>query len=274
VHAFWLDKSEHYNWPYSIYNAGEGFYRFGSEPVIADLDNDGKAEVIVASWPQIGGNRLGKLHILSYQGTLLQEVALPAPFSGTWNGGLAAPTLANIDSDADLELVINTAHSGLIAYDLPGTANARILWGTGRGNYQRSGSILQGTLQSSNKSANPARPGPGATVTYTILLQNPGPLVPSARVTDALPSEVNYAGNLWALSGSYGRAGSVITWTGDVSGSVPVTITFNVTVSLAITASQAIVNTVLIDDGLGNVWQRPAMVVANGLGLYLPMIFK
>ena len=29
------------------------------------------------------------------------------------------------DSDADLEVVLNTAHSGLVAYDLPGTANAR-----------------------------------------------------------------------------------------------------------------------------------------------------
>ena len=28
---------------------------------------------------------------------------LPAPFGGSWNGGLAAPTLANIDADADLE---------------------------------------------------------------------------------------------------------------------------------------------------------------------------
>ena len=51
---------------------------------------------------------------------------------------MAAPTLANIDSDADFELVIGTAHTGLVAYDLPGSANARILWGTGRGSMLRS----------------------------------------------------------------------------------------------------------------------------------------
>ncbi len=150
VHAFWLDKTEHGNWPYSVYDAGEGFYRFASEPVVADLDDDGQAEVIFASWVQKGTNRTGKLHVLNYLGSVLHEVELPPAFSGLssspvqaadWNGALAAPTLANLDSDADLELVLNTAHSGFVAYDLPCTAKARVLWGTGRGNYRRTGSL-------------------------------------------------------------------------------------------------------------------------------------
>jgi hypothetical protein len=66
-------------------------------------------------------------------------VDLPPAFSGNWNGALAAPTLADIDGDPDLEVVLNTAHSGLIAYDLPGTTGAKILWGTGRGSYWRNG---------------------------------------------------------------------------------------------------------------------------------------
>ena len=138
LHAFWLDKTEHGSWPYSVYNPGEGVFRFASEPAIADLDDDGQAEVIFASWPEIGSNLVGKLHILSSQGLPLYEVDLPAPSQGeNWNGGLAAPTLANIDGDPDLEAVLNTASSGLVAYDLPGTANARLLWGTGRGSYWR-----------------------------------------------------------------------------------------------------------------------------------------
>jgi len=68
--------------------------------------------------------------------------------------------------------------------------------------------------------------------------------------------------------------GSVITWTGNVSGGVPVTITFNVTVSLDITAPHAIVNTALIDDRLGNVWQRQATTIVNGFAVYLPMVMK
>jgi hypothetical protein len=141
MHAYWLDKTEHGSWPYSIYNPAEGFYRFASEPVVADLNSDGLAEVIFTSWVKKGTNRTGKLHILDFQGNPIHELDLPMAYKGSadWNGGLAAPTLANIDADPDLEIVLNTAHSGFVAYDLPGTAGARILWGTGRGSYLRAG---------------------------------------------------------------------------------------------------------------------------------------
>nr|QNO42339.1 hypothetical protein FCAILLLB_00004 [Methanosarcinales archaeon ANME-2c ERB4] len=139
MHAFWLDKTEHGNWPYSVYCASEGFYRFATEPVVADLDNDGNAEVIFGSWVQKETERTGKLHILDYNGNVIHEMDLPPAKSGDWNGVLAAPTLADIDGDSDLELVLNTAHSGVVAYDLPGTAGARVLWGTGRGSYYRNG---------------------------------------------------------------------------------------------------------------------------------------
>jgi hypothetical protein len=112
---------------------------FASEPVVADLDNNGKAEVIFTSWVQKGTHRTGKLHILNYLGSLLHEIDLPAGRNGTWNGGLAAPTLANIDLDADLEIVLLTAYSGVVVYDLPGTSHARLLWSTGRGSLYRSG---------------------------------------------------------------------------------------------------------------------------------------
>ena len=273
MHAFWLDKTEHHNWPYAVYTGGS--YRFASEPVVADLDDDGHPEVIFSSWVQKGTYQTGKLHILDYQGNLLHEVDLPAAYgSPDWNGALAAPTLANIDADADLELVLNTAHSGFVAYDLPGTANARILWGTGRGNYQRTGSFLNGSLHGSRVSVQPILPGPGDALTYTITLRNPGPALPSARVTDTLPSEVNYLGNLWASCGSYGEAGGVITWTGDVPAAAPVSITFSVTVSEQITTPHVISNTALIGDGLGNILERPATVIANGYPVYLPLIQK
>jgi uncharacterized repeat protein (TIGR01451 family) len=275
VHAFWLDKTEHGNWPYSVYNAGEGFYRFASEPVVADLDDDGHAEVIFASWTQKGTGRTGKLHILDYLGNPLQAVSLPTIFGDSdWNGALAAPTLADIDGDPDLEVVLNTAHSGLVAYDMPGTASARVLWGTGRGNYQRTGSLLYGSLANSWASVHPLRPGPGEALNYTIHLENPGPALTGVRVTDTLAAEVSYLGNLWASSGSYGEAGGVITWTGTVPAAAPVTITFGATVNPEVTAPRVIPNTVLIDDGLGNVLSRQAVAIANGYGTYLPLVRK
>ncbi len=275
VHAFWLDGTEHGSWPYAVYDPGEGFYRFASEPVVADLNGDGHAEVLFASWAQKGTGRSGKLHIVDYLGRRLHEVDLPpAHGSADWNGALAAPTLANLDDDVDLELVLNTAHSGLVAYDLPGTENARILWGTGRGNYQRSGSILRGTLQGSSKRVQPLLPGVGDVLTYTIRLQNPGPDLPGARLTDTLPLEVHYLGNLWASAGSYGEQNGTITWTGDVWASQPVTLTFGASIDPEITTPRAIHNVAWIDEGQGQVWERGAVAIVNGYAFYLPLAVK
>jgi uncharacterized repeat protein (TIGR01451 family) len=274
MHAFWLDKTEHHSWPYAIYTGGH--YRFASEPAAADLDDDGHAELIFASWIEKGANLTGRLHILDYLGNPLHEVSLPAAYgSSDWNGALAAPTLANIDKDPDLEVVLNTAHSGFVAYDLPGTENARILWGTGRGNYRRTGGgPLRGTLRDSSKDADPTLPGPGDLVTYTIALRNPGRALRGTRVTDTLPAQLNYRGNLWASTGSYGEAGSVITWTGEVPAGLPVSITFGVRVSEQITVPRAILNTALIDDGLGNIWQKQALIIVNGRMVHLPVIHR
>ncbi len=268
MHAFWLDKTEHGSWPYSVYNAAEGFYRFASEPVVADLDNNGSPEVLFASWTQKGSSQTGKLYILDNLGNPLQIVNLPAAFgSPDWNGALAAPTLANIDADADLELLLNTAHSGLVAYDLPGTANARIYWGTGRGNYQRTGSHLVKPLQASSISVTPALPEAGDILTYTISLRNPGPILPSAWLTDTLPAGLTYLGGLSASSGSAGESGGVITWTGSVPVGASVTITFRAQLNGLPVPPYQVTNTVQLNDGLGIVLERQATVVVDGLAV-------
>lgn len=136
MHAWWLDKTEKHSWPFSV--PGTGF-RFAAEPAVADLDGDGRAELIFSTWPQKGGNAVGKLIVLGYQGNLIQSVDLPAPRGGNWNGGLAAPSLAQLDADANWEVVIGTSQSGVVAYEIPGSANTRVLWGTARGNLLRNG---------------------------------------------------------------------------------------------------------------------------------------
>lgn len=136
LHAWWLDRTQKHSWPFVV--PGSGF-NFAAEPVVVDLDADGRAEVIFTTWPQKGGNAVGKLYVLNHQGQVMHSLDLPAPRGGTWNGGLAAPTLSQLDADSDLELVIGTSFSGAVAYDLPGSAQARVLWGTGRGNLLRNG---------------------------------------------------------------------------------------------------------------------------------------
>ncbi len=111
--------------------------------MIADLDNDGKAEVIFTTWTQKQSGVTGDLFVLDYNGNLLSKVALPPPFgSANWNGGLASPTIDRLDTSGNLSVIVNTASSGIVAYTIPGTKNARILWGTGRANYRRDGNVF------------------------------------------------------------------------------------------------------------------------------------
>jgi hypothetical protein len=111
---------------------------------------------------------------------------------------------------------------------------------------------------------------------YTIRLENSGPGLDlaGARLTDTLPAEVNYLGDLWASSGSYSEEGGAIIWAGEVPVGEPVTITFGVSVSQQITMPHAIENVAFMNDGEGHVLERRAVVITNGYGVYLPTIDK
>lgn len=272
LHAYWLDKTEHHNWPYNVSGSGPGI-RFASEPAVVDLDNDGQAEVIFASWPQKGSGYVGKLHILDSQGNVLHAIDLPAPFgSPTWNGAMAAPTVANIDADADLEVVLNTAHSGFVAYDLPNTAAAHVLWGTGRGNYQRSGSFLQGSLHHSSIGTNLVTPGAEDTVMITIQLWNPDSMLDTVTLTNPIPAHVTYAGDLTASSGTPTYDAGIVSWTGAIAERQTVTITYAMTVDADVTTPTVIINQAQVDDGLGRIWSFPMKIIANGQSIYLPIL--
>lgn len=275
VHAFWLDKTEHGSWPFEVNQPGEGFFRFAGEPIVVDLDNDGRAEVIFNSWTQKGSNHAGKLYLVSWDGNLLQAIDLP--FSGNAGGALGAPTIANLDGDLDMEIVVGTINRGLVAYDVANSSGARIVWGTGRGSYQRTGlapAVIynHGWLDESIKSISNARPAPGERLTYTLRLIDPGPLLSQARVTDVLPVNATLvAGSVNASSGSWGLNSGVLTWTGAVSSSLSVTLTYVMTTSSALTRPTVILNTALIDDGVGRVQVRTAGAVINGLHVFLPV---
>ena len=268
LHAYWLDKSEHGNWPFSVYKPADGYLSFASEPTVADLN----AEVIFTSWTQKGSGQTGKLYILDYLGNLLQSVDLPPAFGGPdWNGALAAPTLANIDVDPDLEVVINTANSGIVAYDLPGTANADVLWGTGRGSYQRSGVILQGKLKASISTSD-SIPATGEVFSFTANLASSNNSLAGVSLAAQLPDGLDYAGGLTASSGTPAVTDKTITWSGAVNSSDPVSIRFQAQVSPSITAAQLLTTIFTITDGLGHTLQQNISVVANGRAIYLLLV--
>jgi uncharacterized repeat protein (TIGR01451 family) len=273
VHVYWLDKTEHGSWPYSVKKANEGFIRFASEAVVADLNADGQAEVIFASWTQKGSHQTGKLHILSSLGVPLWEVDLPAALGGEdWNGALAAPTLANIDLDPDLEVILNTANSGLVAYNLPGTSTARVLWGTGRGSYLRSGSLQHGYASHLSMRVNNPASQPGETLTYTIVLHSLGKGVTNAVFSNPIPASLVFSGGLAPASAKY--LNGTVTWTGNIPVGQPVTIIYHAKVAGTITTPTQIINTAQLNDGLGAPLQISATTTTNLTPFFLPYMAR
>ena len=272
LHAFWLDKSEHHQWPYDLAELGGGSVRFASEPLVADLDNDGKAEVIFSSWVQKGSGLTGALHILNYRGEPLHTVPLPEDESGDWNGGLPAPTLANIDADPDLEIVVNTVATGLVAYDLPGTAQARVQWGTGRGNFQRSGSQLTGILRQVAFGVDRPVAQPGDVLNYTVRLTSRGPAIQGVTLDHRLPANVARAGTPWASNGAFSLQGDILRWEGSVSPAQPATIQFSLRVAASVADGTLILNTVEVNDGNGGPLTRQAISMIGGHISALPLV--
>jgi uncharacterized repeat protein (TIGR01451 family) len=113
-------------------------------------------------------------------------------------------------------------------------------------------------LNTSTKTVNTATASPGAVLTYTIRLVNSGNAVASTSVADTLPAQLQ---NPFIISVSGGQAqivgGTVITWTGQVTPSQPVTITFRATLLPVLDNGTQVANTALVNDGV-----NPAFYIA------------
>lgn len=271
LHAYWMDKTEHGSWPFNVTKLA-GDMSFASEPVVADLDNDGRAEVIFGTWPRNGGRRVGKIIVADWQGNLLQQLALPAPLStdaNAWNGVLGAPTLANIDADADIELVVGTVSAGIVAYDLPGSAGARVLWGTGRGSFLRTGAQSPPTTFTMSA---PTPVQPGDLVDFKLVLSDPiaAPLL-ALQLTDSLPSGLSLVpGSLAASSGTPSASGDTISWNGALRSGKPITITFQAQVSAAISSTTVLINQAQLTGGRTTTFR--STLIVNGQGVWLPAL--
>jgi hypothetical protein len=118
-------------------------YTGASEALVADLNGDGSPEVIFTTF---SSGDFGEpdtpahLVILSRTGALLRKMELPD------RGSMAAPTIADLDGDGDLEIIVSLkdqvggGYSGVQIYDVPGSSDNCVMWGTGRGGLLRRGS--------------------------------------------------------------------------------------------------------------------------------------
>ena len=100
-------------------------------PVVADLDNDGSAEIIIPTndW---------KIHIHRQDGS---------PYPGSPINSVTAltssPLLLDLDGDDDVEIVIGTS-AGITAFDIKQSGTAEGFWNMYRGDLLRSGCYQMG----------------------------------------------------------------------------------------------------------------------------------
>jgi hypothetical protein len=129
-------------WEYSFSTVASP-YTGASEALVADLNGDGNPEVIFTTFSSGGfgdPDTPAHLVILSNTGILLHKIQLPD------RGSMAAPTIADIDGNCDLEIVVSLkdqvggGYSGVQIYYVPGSSDNCIMWGTGRGGLLRQGS--------------------------------------------------------------------------------------------------------------------------------------
>jgi hypothetical protein len=112
---------------------------YASEVVAADVQGDRRPELVFGTYG--AAPRSGRLVVLSARGRRLHEVRLRN--QGTNGNGIgipAAPSIADIDRDGRLEIVVTTFDHGIDVYRVRGSRARRAPWPTGRGNLMRSAS--------------------------------------------------------------------------------------------------------------------------------------
>jgi FG-GAP-like repeat len=112
---------------------------FASEVVAADLNRDGTPELVFGTY---GPTRhSGRLVVLSAAGRRLYDIRLRHQGNdGNGIGVPAAPSIADLDGDGRLEIVLSTFDHGIDVYRVPRSGTNCMPWPTGRGSLLRSGS--------------------------------------------------------------------------------------------------------------------------------------
>lgn len=123
MHCFSLYGTEHENWPFDL-NSNSEVLTFASKPTTADVNEDGRQEVIFATYTdKTQKNERGCVYILDYKGNVLSKQTLPVMWGSDKDvyyadGSMAQPCVADVDKDGKLEIAVTTLNAGVVAYEL------------------------------------------------------------------------------------------------------------------------------------------------------------
>jgi hypothetical protein len=125
-------------WDYAFDSPGGDFIG-ASGAAIADLSGDGRPEIVFTTY-SIAAD-VSKLVILDAGGNEIRAV----PISG--RGSMSPPTVADVEADGALEIVLSLKDvvggdlGGIQIWDVAGSADNCVEWGTARGNNLRDGQV-------------------------------------------------------------------------------------------------------------------------------------
>ena len=111
---------------------------FASEVVAADLNKDGRPELVFGTYAL--HRNAGRLVVLSAHGKKLSVTRLSHQGQdGNGIGVAAAPSIGDLTGNGTLEIVLTTFDHGIDVYTVPGSGTGCLPWPTGRGNILRNG---------------------------------------------------------------------------------------------------------------------------------------
>jgi hypothetical protein len=111
---------------------------FASEVVAADLNRDGRPELVFGTYGP--GPGAGRLVVLSGAGRRIYDRRLRGQrANGNGVGVPAAPSIADLNGDGRLEIVLTTFDHGIDVFRVPRSGTNSLPWPTGRGNLLRNG---------------------------------------------------------------------------------------------------------------------------------------
>jgi len=112
-----------------------------SETAIGDLDNDGFPEIVFTTYST--EENVSKFFILNSNGELLHRIDIEG------RGSMSAPTLADLDKDGKLEIILSLKDAlggglgGVQVWKVESAVKNVLDWPTGRGNFLRNGNFKQ-----------------------------------------------------------------------------------------------------------------------------------